>query len=388
MPILMAFLPDNLFGLLVAAAFLAGLAFLISSAQRLASQPFRWLERARMLLTVIEAGLERGGGAERAIIELSRRREQSLGAEFHLLAAHLEKGLPLGEALDKVPGLLPANILCVLKVGLHIRNLPRVLPAARRLLDESSRAQRESVGDVSFMAAATTIVLIGISWLLSVAVLPKFEELFMAYEVAIPFPALASVLIGHRDAWFMGLFLWLAFIAAASCFYLSGPQSAAWLDNRFPWLTRRVTNHFPWQRRRMQRDYSLMLALLLDAGVPEETAVSTAAHLSGGSFWQPRSDLVVADLREGIWLPEAVRHLDDSGEMQWRAQFSRAQLKPLLPALAGLHESLEAQAFRLERMACDSTNLLFILGCGAGVGVVCVVMFNLLISLMEGVMLW
>lgn len=382
----MNFLPDNLFGLLVAAAFLAGLAFLIGSAQRLASQPYRWLERARMLLTVIEAGLERGGGAEHAIIELSRRREQSLGAEFHRLAAHLEQGIPLGEALDKVPGLLPANILGVLKVGLHIRNLPRVLPAARRLLDESSRAQREAVGDVSFMAAATTMVLLGISFLLSANVFPKFEQLFKDSEI--PLPALATAFMAHRDAWFVSLVAWLGFIAAASCLYLGGPQTATWLDNRSPWLVRWITNRFPWQRRRMQRDYSLLLALLLDAGVPEETAVSTAASLSGNAFWRPRADRVVADLREGVWLPEAVRHLDDTGEMQWRAQFSRAQLKPLLPALAGWHESLEAQAFRLERMACDGTNMIFILGCGAGVGLVCVVMFNLLISLMEGVTLW
>ncbi len=384
----MSFLPDSVFGVMFAAGFLAGLGFLIAGAQRFASQPYRWLERARMLLTVMEAGLQRGGGAERAIIELSRRREQSLGVEFHRLAAHLEKGLPLGEALDQVPGLLPANILGVLKTGLRIRDLPRVMPAARRLLDEASRAQRESAGDMSFMAVATTLVLICISWLLSVAVLPKFEEIFKDYEIAIPLPALANFFLAHHDAWFIGLFLWLAFITAASCLYLSGPQSAAWLDSRFPWLTRWVTTRLPWQRRRMQRDYSLMLALLLDAKVPEETAVSTAASLSGNAFWRPRADLVVADLREGIWLPEAVRHLDDSGEMQWRTQFARAGLKPLLPALAGWHESLEGQAFRLERMACDGTNLLLILGCGAGVGLVCVTIFNLLISLMEGVMLW
>lgn len=384
----MDFLPENLTGLLIAAAFLAVLGFIINSAQRLAARPYRWMERARILLTVMDAGVRKGGSAEHAIIELSRRHEQSLGVELHLLAAHLDKGLPLGEALDKVPGLLPANVLGVLKTGLQIRDLPRVLPAARRLLDEMSRAQRDSAGDMSFMAAITTIVLICISWLLSIAVLPKFKEIFADYEIAIPLPALAGALMGHRDAWFLGLFLWLAFIAIASCLYLSGPQSAAWLNNRLPWLTRWVTNRLPWQRRRMQRDYSLMLALLLDAKVPEETAVSTAASLCGNAFWRPRSDLVVADLREGIWLPEAVRHLDVTGEMQWRTQFARAQLKPLLPALAGWHESLEAQAFRLERIACDGTNVLLILGCGAGVGLVCVTIFNLLISLMEGVMLW
>lgn len=379
-------LPDNVVGFLIAGAFLAGLGFIISLVQRAASRPYRWLERARMLLTVMDAGLQKGGGAERAIIELSRRHEQSLGVELHLLAAHLEKGLPLGEALDKVPGLLPANILGVLKTGLQIRDLPRVLPAARRLLDEMSRAQREAGGDMSFMAAATTIVLLGISFLLSVVVFPKFTELFQDYEV--PLPALAGVFMDHRDAWFTGLGAWLVFIAVTSCLYLSGPQSAAWLDNRLPWLTRRITNRLPWQRRRMQRDFSLMLALLLDAKVPEETAVSTAASLSGNAFWRPRADRVVAELREGVWLPEAVRHLEDSGEMQWRTQFARAQMKPLLPALAGWHESLEAQAFRLERIACDTTNLVFILVCGVGVGLVCITIFNLLISLMEGVMLW
>lgn len=379
-------MPENLIGWFIAGAFLVGLGFVICMVQRLASQPYRWLERARMLLTVLEAGVQRGGGPERAIIELSRRHEESLGTELHLLAAHLEKGAPLTEALDKVPGLLPASITGVLKTGLHIRDLPRVLPAARRLLDEMSRTQRESVGDMSFMAIATSVVLLGISFLLFTVVFPKFAELFPDYDT--PLPALALAFMSHRDAWFIGLGAWLAFIASASSLYLSGPQSAAWVDHRFPWLTRWLTNRLPWKRRRMQRDYSLLLALLLDAKVPEEIAVTTAASLSGNSFWQPRTDRVVADLRAGIWLPEAVRHLDEDGEMPWRTQIARAQLKPLLPALAGWHESLEAQAFRLERIACDTTNVIFILGCGAGVGLVCVTVFLLLIGLMEGVMLW
>ncbi|NDF00643.1 MAG: hypothetical protein EB034_20590 [Verrucomicrobia bacterium] len=373
-------------GWLIAAGFLVFLIFLVREAQRIAAKPYRWLERARVLLTVMDAGLQKGGSAERAIIELSRRHEQTLGKELHQLAARLQKGVPLGEALDQVPGLLPANVLGVVKIGLQIRDLPRVLPAARHLLDELCRAQRDASGDMSAVACVTTIVLLGISFVLTVTVFPKFAELSEAYEV--PLPWLATTFMSHREGWFIGLGVWLIFIAVASCLFLGGPQHTAWLTNTFPRLTNWITNRFPWQRCRMQRDYSLLLALLLDAKVPEELAVDTAARLGGNAFWRTRAELVIADLRAGIWLPEAVRHLDDTGEMEWRTQFSRALLKPLLPALAGWHESLETQAFRLERVACDATNVLFILGCGAGVGLVCVTMFNLLINLMEGVMLW
>ena len=73
------------------------------------SLPMQRRERARMFLALLESGTSGGPSVERLIIRLSHRHEQSMGPEFHLLAAHLEQGLPLMAALDKVPRLLPPS---------------------------------------------------------------------------------------------------------------------------------------------------------------------------------------------------------------------------------------------------------------------------------------
>ena len=59
---------------------------------------------------------------------------------FYLLAAHIESGLRLGDALAKVPQLLPPRIVAMLQAGERIGDLAKVLPTCRRsLMDASSQ---------------------------------------------------------------------------------------------------------------------------------------------------------------------------------------------------------------------------------------------------------
>jgi len=62
-------------------------------------------------------------------------------------------------------------------------------------------------------------------------------------------------------------------------FYVTGPRAETW----FPVL-QRVRFRLPWQLKRMQRDFSVMLAILLDAGMPEPEAVSLAADCTANTF--------------------------------------------------------------------------------------------------------
>src|ERR1019366_398461 len=79
------------------------------------------------------------------------------------------------------------------------------------------------------------------------------------------------------------------------------------------WLFR-----LPWRHKRMQRDFSAMLAILLDAGVPESEAVTLAARSTGNHVFVTRSQIVIGQLQQGKKLTEAIRAIDDSGEFQWR----------------------------------------------------------------------
>src|SRR5437773_3862344 len=99
--------------------------------------PIRRKERARLLLDVLELGLNEGRAPEAALIDAARSRDRSFGARFHLLVAHLEKGISLRAGLETVPRLLPPEINAMLKVGEKIGDLRKILPACRQLLNDS-----------------------------------------------------------------------------------------------------------------------------------------------------------------------------------------------------------------------------------------------------------
>src|SRR6266852_4948102 len=85
----------------------AGVVYLIYF---LLTLPMRRNERARLFLDLLERGLKQGRTPERAIAEAAASRDRILGKRFQLLAAYLEDGMHLGEALDQVPRLLPPQL--------------------------------------------------------------------------------------------------------------------------------------------------------------------------------------------------------------------------------------------------------------------------------------
>src|SRR5690349_19482379 len=102
-----------LFGLL---PFIAGLYL----AYFLLTLPLRRDERARLFLHLLELGLGAGRSPGHGIADIAASRDRALGARFHLMAAHIEQGLRLDEALAQVPRLLPPQICAMLRTGQRI----------------------------------------------------------------------------------------------------------------------------------------------------------------------------------------------------------------------------------------------------------------------------
>src|SRR5436305_5108865 len=90
------------------------------------SLPMRRQERARFFLDLLEQGLAEGRSPEDTIVALSQSRDSSMGVRFHLVAAHIEMGLRLGEALEKVPRFLPAQVSATLRIGEEIGDIRKV----------------------------------------------------------------------------------------------------------------------------------------------------------------------------------------------------------------------------------------------------------------------
>lgn len=353
----------------------------IASLHALVSLPMRRAERARALLDLMETSLRLGEPVEQALISISQSREQSLGVRFHLFVAWLENGLRLPEALAKVPRLLPPQIVAMLRAGERIGDLRKVLPACRQLLADAVSETRSALNYlivITFVISPATLFIFSV---LAIIVFPRLNE--VAYGLGMDHSGGIHWLIEHRTL-FVGtqiifqLGMWLA-----ALIYVIGPQAHAWLPG-YDQLSWRL----PWRRKRMQRDFSIMLATLLDAGMPEPEAVTLAADCTANRCFQQRAANAVNNLRQGRSLTEAVQAMDDHGEFRWRLTNAAHSRSGFLTALAGWHDALNAKAFQQQQAAAHAISTALLLFNGAFVAAIVITVFAFLISIINAGCLW
>jgi len=350
--------------------------------------PMRRAERARLFLDLLDATIQQGRPLEETLISASQSRDESLGVYFHLLAAWLEEDLRFSDALAKVPRFLPPQVNAMLMAGQKIGDLRKVLPACRQLLKDAVSQTRGAINYLIILTLVITPMGIFVFKTLEVVVMPKFKEIFgMAGDLrghvflvditGIDIldnvgPVFLKVQVG------LLLLLWLCVFL-----YIGGPRVAGW----FPVLDR-LYFHLPWRRKRMQRDFSTLLALLLDSGVPEAEAVALAADGTANAVFRRRAARAVERMRQGVKLTQAVQSLDDSGEFAWRLANAVHGHTGFLQALAGWHESLDAKAFQQEQAAAHGITSALVLWTGLFVASVVISVFMCLTSLTNSAVLW
>lgn len=246
----------------------------------LVTLPMRRAERARLFLELIETAIKQGRPVEETIISLSHSNDRSMGLGFHLLASWLEKGLRLGDALAKAPRFLPPQITAMLNAGQKIGDLRKVLPSCRQLLKDAVSQTRGAMSYLFILTFVITPSAVGVFTYMSVELLPKLKELgestggsitgiqFLLDHAAL----LLTVQVG------LLLLLW-----HAAFLYIGGPR-VVYSVSISDWLH----FHLPWRRKRLQRDFSTLLAILLDSGVPEPEAVGLAADGTANRFFAAR----------------------------------------------------------------------------------------------------
>ena len=365
------------------------------------SLPFRRRERARMLLELLEASLDHGHSVEQSIIRLSKSRERSFGVRFHLLAAHLEQGLPLLAALEKVPRMLPPTVLAMLRVGAATGDLRRVLPSCRtHLRDAVPRVQKAQNYLVALVLAILPAQLL-LYWMVRVVVFPKFREIFNDMLGSVPTTSWAIVEL-LDTAWpvFMAVVGVPMFIGLV--LYILGPRPAYWIEwlapkfgppiaRRLEWLATLADRGMlvlPWQRRRVERDFSAMLALLLDAGVPEEKAVLMAGESVANRAFLDRARRVVEQLQRGVKLPEALQFMDDAGELRWRMANAARATGRFRESLAGWLDTLDAKAFGQEQAVAHVLTSACVVVNGCLLGLFTVSIFQCFIELIDVAGAW
>jgi general secretion pathway protein F len=347
----------------------------------LLSLPMRRAERARTILDLIETALQHGEPVEQALISISQSREQSIGVRFHLFVAWLEKGLRFDDALAKVPRLLPPAISAMLQAGQKIGDLRKVLPACRQLLADAVSETRSALNYLVVITFVVSPMTIFVFFMTAVLVFPKFKEIAAGMGFGLPLGM--QLLIEYRVP-----FVWIQVLLQLALWftafvYVMGPHIRAWLPGYD-----QVNWRLSWRRKRMQRDFSVMLATLLDAGMPEPDAVTLAAGCTANSVFQARAAEAVNALKQGRSLTDAMRAMDDSGEFQWRLTNATHSRSGFLAALSGWHDALNAKSFQLEQAAAHVVSTALVLLNGLFVACVVISVFSFLISIVNAGALW
>ncbi|HEX4262803.1 MAG TPA: type II secretion system F family protein [Verrucomicrobiae bacterium] len=357
----------------------------------LLSLPMRRQERARFFLDLLATTLRMGRPLEQSLIEIGNSRDRSPGIRFHLVAAHLERGLRLGEALKKVPRFLTPQVAAMLRAGEEMGDIRKVLPVCDYLVKDAQSRVRGAISYLVVIAFALSPFSLFVLYTLSVMIFPRFKEIIQGMSGTegmsgdVPFfdflDASIHWLMLAQAVLFAGLLI-------AAVFYVGGPRLARWLQfDSAPfvdWLAWRV----PWKRRRLQRNFSMMLAILLDNGVPEAVALRLAGESTANEILRRRAARAGAALAQGTKLTEAVAALDASGEFRWRLANAVHARGGFLRALTGWHESLDAKAFQEEQAVAHTVTSGLVIANGLIVALVAIGIFSALISIINAGVLW
>ena len=369
--------------------------------------PLRWRERTRLLLWIIEAGISRGKSPEHAICDLPRARlavwrqivrailflytigivwffcrKAETSEHFPRLARQIEKGHSLTEALRRVPGFVPVQVIETLAVGERLGDIGKVLPACRQVVDVQRSRIRAAQSYFVLVFAGGFVAVPAVFAVVAGYVFPQFEMMFMEMDVSLP--PLARFIIEYSNIFFVttavGLFLLVAII-----FYCRGLTLKSGFPFKYPGAV--VSYLLPWCRMRIQRDFSAMLTTLLDAGIPETEAVAMAAQSTANWVMIQRAETAAELMERGVSLVDAIGRID-GGEFRWRLANAVHADGGFREALAGWHDALTCKAEQGEQAAAHLVTTGLLLVNGLMVGVCSIGIFQCLTSMMEAGCLW
>jgi general secretion pathway protein F len=363
----------------------------------LLSIPFRRQERARIFLQLVDNCLRQGRPIEPALVEMAASRDRSPGVLFHLFAAHIEEGCRFGEALRKVPQMLPPSVNAMLVVGDQLGDLRTVMPACQMQLDDArSKVSGALHFFMAFALGLAPLVLFLFS-VISFFVAPKLKDVMRGMFMDMPgrmgsFGELHSFWIGfYETSLHYGMWVECLFMAAALVLiilYQGGPALTAKLRFRSLAFVDAIAWQVPWKRLRMQRDFAAMLAILQDHGVPEPEALKLAAGCAANEIFRRKAVKAAALLEQGAPLAEAVHALDGAGEFRWRLTNAAHGHGGFMGALRGWLDALDARAFQREQAAAHLLSTSLILINGLVVGCICAGLFGMLSNIIEMGALW
>src|SRR5215813_3105399 len=193
---------------------LASLAGFLYAVYWFLTLPMRRNERARFFLDLLELGLKNGRTPEQAIIDAASSRDGSLGIFFYRFANALKKGLTFKEALDAVPRLVPPQVGAMLRAGLQLGDLQKLIPVCRQTLRDGVSHVRGALNYLLLLGLVLTPASLIIPAILRVKVLPRFNQIFHDMLGGNALPALTRFVFGVNGPMFL---IQVLFLVATWC---------------------------------------------------------------------------------------------------------------------------------------------------------------------------
>jgi type II secretory pathway component PulF len=348
------------------------------------SIPFRRRERASFFIDLVETAVESGKSLEYSILSASKSHDRELGVRFYLVAAHIEAGRKLGEALERVPSFLPPQISAMIRTGERLGDLRSILPACREVLRDAPAAVRSAVHYMVALLLVFSPIAVWLIFLMGVFVIPKFKDLVGGMNIHL---GPISILVFRHPFFLIGFETTLfALLVVAAVIYVGGPRFVRWFQFREVPVVDWIAWQVPWKRKRMQRTFSAMLAVLLDGGVPEVEAVKLAGDSTANDICRRRAQKISAALAQGVPLAEAVRAFDDTGEFHWRLSNATQGGGGFLKTLRGWHEALDAKAFQQEEATAHVVTSGLVILNGIVVALLAMATFGVLVAILNGML--
>ncbi len=348
----------------------------------LLSMPMHRRDRALFFLDLIETVLQRGQSVEQAILSSAENQDRAMGVGYFLLAAHIENGAKLGEALEKVPSFLPPQVNAMLQAGEKQGDLKRVLPACREVLrvaPDTVRTTMHYMVAILLLFAPIAIWLISV---LSVFVIPRFKDVAAGSDA--PLWPVTRFVFGYTFLFIDFEMIIFFVLVAVATIYIGGPGFVRYFRFKSIPVVDELEWHIPWKRKKLQRTFSAMLAVLLDGGVPEAEAVRLAGDCTANEICRRRAQQIVLALQQGRKLQDAIGAFDVSGEFRWRLANATHAQGGFLKALNGWLEALDAKAFQQEETATHALTSGLVIINGVIVGLIATAMFGVLIAILNG----
>jgi type II secretory pathway component PulF len=347
----------------------------------LLSMPMHRRDRARFFLDFVETGIDRGQSIEQAILSAAENRDRVMGVRFYMLAAHIEDGARLGEALKKVPAFLPPQVNAMLRAGEKLGDLKKVMPACREVLRVAPDTVRNTTHYMVAILLLFAPICVWMITMLMLFVVPKFQDMAAGMRMT-PWPVSRFVFSIGPELVGFEIVVFLILMGVATL-YIGGPSFVRWFQFRSVPVVDWIAWQVPWKRKKLLRAFSAMLAVLLDGGVPEAEAVRLAGESTANEICRRRVRRVISALEQGKKLDDAVRAFDDTGEFHWRLANAIHSRSGFLDALRGWHAALDAKAFQQEETATHMMTSGMVVLNGVVVGLIAVGMFGMLVMILK-----